>query len=271
MMCGYPSSGKSTRIKELKKEIEASTDYTVSIIDESILEEEKNSLYADSRKEKDGRGVLKSAIQRNISKDKIIVLDSLNYIKGFRYELYCVTKQAQTPHCVIHCDISPTVASEWNDARPEDEKYTKEIFDALVMRFEPPDSRSRWDSPLFVVQPDDVLPCKQIIDALIHRKPPPPNMSTQCQPISSTNFLHELDKITQATINVIIEAQKTCVPGDTITVPGATDKINFVRVLPLAELQRSRRQYITYSKMHPVDDCGKIANMFVQFLNNSMS
>ena len=51
-------------------------------------------------------------------------------------------------------------------------------LDGLVMRFEAPVGKNRWDSPLFTVLPDDVLPCEAICDALFHRKAPPPNMST---------------------------------------------------------------------------------------------
>lgn len=52
-------------------------------------------------------------------------------------------------------------------------------FDALVLRFEAPDSRNRWDSPLFTILKDDPLPCEAISDALYKRKAPPPNQSTQ--------------------------------------------------------------------------------------------
>ena len=47
------------------------------------------------------------------------------------------------------------------------------------MRFEAPDGRNRWDSPLFTIQPDDELPCEHISAALLERKAPPPNQSTQ--------------------------------------------------------------------------------------------
>ena len=38
----------------------------------------------------------------------------------------------------------------------------------------------------------------------------------------------------------------------------------------MSELRRIRRQFITYTKMHPVEDTKKIANMFVQYLNSSI-
>lgn len=105
-------------------------------------------------------------------------------------------------------------------------------FDALVLRFEAPDSRNRWDSPLFTILKDDTLPCEAISDALFKRKAPPQNQSTQSvglkmllvcfkmrififwtykcfffslqQPLSSANFLYELDKITQDVLMVSV-------------------------------------------------------------------
>ena len=33
----------------------------------------------------------------------VVVLDSLNYIKGFRYQLYCAARTESTQHCVVRC------------------------------------------------------------------------------------------------------------------------------------------------------------------------
>ena len=47
------------------------------------------------------------------------------------------------------------------------------------MRFEEPDARAKWDSPLFVVVPEDTgLPENEIWDAVILKKAKPPNLST---------------------------------------------------------------------------------------------
>lgn len=271
LMCGFPSSGKTTRCLELKQFLSEKMGKTVNVVSDSEFDVQKNEVFAESRKEKELRGNLKSAVQRSINKNDVVILDSSNYIKGYRYELYCVTKSAQTPHCVIHCDINPSQASEWNQGRAKEDQYTQEVFDGLVMRFELPENRNRWDSPLFVVLPEDELPCQQIYDALYDRKAPPPNKSTLSQPVSATNFLHELDKITQGIVASIMDAQKTSVPGDSIKVSDASDKVVLCRTVTLGELQRIRRQFISYTKTRPVDDTSKLNNMFVQYLNNAIN
>lgn len=44
---------------------------------------------------------------------------------------------------MIHCDVSPEEAWAWNESRP-DEKYTKDVFDGLVARYETPNGTNRY-------------------------------------------------------------------------------------------------------------------------------
>ena len=62
----------------------------------------------------------------------------------------------------------------------------------LVMRFEVPDSRNRWDSPVFTVHAAGSVPFDQVHQVLYHRPPAPPNLSTL--PVSSKHL--QLNNIT---------------------------------------------------------------------------
>ncbi|XP_052008652.1 protein KTI12 homolog [Xyrauchen texanus] len=229
IICGYPCSGKTQRAHDLRDYFTQNTERKVHLVGEEAQGIDKNSVYADSQKEKDLRGALRAEVERKVNKDDIVILDSLNYIKGYRYELFCLIKHTQTPHCLVYCLTSADVSSEWNKGREVDSQYTQEILDGLVLRFEAPDSRNRWDSPLFTIQKEDTLPYEAICDALFKRKAPPPNQSTLSQPLSSTNLLYELDKVTQDVLMAVLDSQKTCVPGDLISIPGAKEKISFFR------------------------------------------
>ncbi|XP_075998378.1 protein KTI12 homolog [Genypterus blacodes] len=270
VMCGFPCSGKTRRTEELKVYFEENGGRKVHVVGDGVMGVERNTVYADSQKEKNVRGALKAAVERKVNKDDIVILDSLNYIKGYRYELYCLIKHTQTPHCLVYCLTSGEESTVWNSSRDVTEKYTQDILDALVLRFEAPDSRNRWDSPLFTILKEDTLPLEAISDAIFKRKAPAPNQSTQSQPLSSTNFLYELDKITQDVLMAIFNAQKTSVPGDLIPVPGTSEKIQLTRSVNMAELRKLRRQFISYTKMHPTENTGQISNMFVQYLNKSL-
>ena len=59
------------------------------------------SAYATAAAEKNARAAHASAIKRTLGPNVIVITDALNYIKGFRYQLYCESKEARTPSCVV--------------------------------------------------------------------------------------------------------------------------------------------------------------------------
>ena len=55
--------------------------------------------YGDFNKEKEARGKIRSQAEKFVDKDTVTIIDSPNYIKGFRYELWCVARAAGTTSC----------------------------------------------------------------------------------------------------------------------------------------------------------------------------
>lgn len=73
-------------------------------------------------------------------------------------------------------------------------------------------------------------------------------------------------------MNTIVQGQREAVPGQPIMIPCAEEsnnKINFTKVRSLPELTRLRRQFISFTKTHPVENNAKIASLFVNFLNST--
>ncbi len=91
--------------------------------------------------------------------------------------MYCASKASKTTQCTVHCDVSPEDAWSWNEEGKEqgDSKYTRDVFDALVMRYEAPVGHNRWDSPLILSLKERPIDLNQVYDALYVRKAPPPN------------------------------------------------------------------------------------------------
>ena len=50
---------------------------------------------------------------------------------------------------MLQCSAPRETAEAWNAARPEGEAYSEAVFKDLWGRYEEPDSRNRWDKPLF--------------------------------------------------------------------------------------------------------------------------
>jgi|TARA_R110002003_G_scaffold187_3_gene14608 protein KTI12 len=107
---GYPSAGKTTRALQLKEYCEhkiasAGADARVSRLRVHLVNDQtlgvERSVYHTAKAEKDARAEEYSAVKRLLSRDDIVIADGLNYIKGFRYQLYCEAKAVQTPSCVV--------------------------------------------------------------------------------------------------------------------------------------------------------------------------
>ncbi|XP_018564019.1 protein KTI12 homolog [Anoplophora glabripennis] len=272
VISGIPSSGKTTRSIELKQFFEEH-DKEVHIVSEfeQIKKAgfEKNSFYADSNKEKHIRGLLKSEVLKLISSTNVVILDALNYIKGYRYELFCGTKANRSTQCTVHAEINREQAWTFNTSREsEEEKYDRATFDALLMRYEEPDGRNRWDAPLFMIFPEQTLEKDAIYSSLFKKPPPKPNMSTQNAPLSSTNFLYDLDQVTKKIVDGLIKEKSGGATG-VIKIPDYEDLCIDISDVSVPQLNILRRQYLTYSKMHAPDP-KDVPNLFVKYLTASL-
>ena len=68
-----------------------------------------------------------------------------------RYELWCIARALATRYAVVHCDAAPQQCTAWNAERVArgEPAYDQPIMDGLMTRFEKPDSKNRWEAPLF--------------------------------------------------------------------------------------------------------------------------
>lgn len=276
IVTGYPSSGKSQRANEIKDYLvkkleEDSKSYRIHVINDESLHISKDA-YKDAREEKKARGALLSAVERTLSRDDVVIADGLNYIKGFRYQLYCIARAIGTPHCVVHTGTPVNIAKKLNAERGAN-GYDETVFEELISRYEEPEERNRWDSPLFtLIYGDTEIPGDKIYDAVILKKPPPPNKSTISKPVSSTNYVYELDKATLEIINAFVERQKEFGPGgNPMVVPRSQAKvINPARTVTSSELRRLRKQFVTYNKMNTTLDVDRLGDVFVEYLNSNL-
>ena len=172
IISGYPKSGKTTFANLLVNYLETRLindnikDKKVILINEEMLSINKSDGYKDSNNEKKTRGALKSACNTALNSDCYVIIDSLNYIKGYRYELYCIARSIRSPHCVcwIQCDNDISIKFN-NDLRSSEssslEAYDEKILLDLRLRFEEPNYKNRWDNPLFTI---NMTPNKDKID-----------------------------------------------------------------------------------------------------------
>lgn len=283
---GYPCSGKSTwaeklikgledKISQSKQENSPGHNYTIKYHTDDNLGISRD-LYKESITEKQARANQISAVRRDLTRSTFVILDSLAYIKGFRYQLFCEAKGMVTPHCVIHVVSSKQDLKQRNaQVKDPGHKWDDELIDQLCMRYEEPIDSNRWDSPLFTVvsaEHDEVLPIDEIWDALVLKRPPPPNAATLVKPTSGNNFMQELERQTQEVITKILQHQQLNTIGGRVTIdPQQALYINMPpTAVSIAQLQRIRRTYIGLNRMRSVEST-RITPMFSDYVNRNLN
>ncbi|KAG1769316.1 chromatin associated protein KTI12 [Suillus placidus] len=281
---GYPSSGKSTRaaqIHDFLSSAASSPQLKVKVISDDDLAIDRAS-YDDSLQEKTARATLFTAITRHIARDTILIVDGMNYIKGFRYQLYCKAREAGVRVATVYVIATPDQCRKWNDERADGKRYkpqtsvtfpspfphpipnleTPDSLDALIQRFEEPSSMVRWDAPLFTIPWDDPTPpLERISDAVTTGIVKPPNVGTQITPKAPTDALRTLEHTTNALVSALMAAQAAGPLGGPIVLtvdalePCSNTSVNESpvlrirltlphRALTLSELQRLKRQFV---------------------------
>ncbi|MCJ1357927.1 MAG: hypothetical protein MMC33_007923 [Icmadophila ericetorum] len=285
IISGYPSSGKTYRscqlLSYLNEKISTSTDSSHGRLNVVHINDQSlglcRDIYAEARTEKDARAAEYSAVKRAIGRDTIVIADGMNYIKGFRYQLYCEAKALQTPSCVIHVGTSIDKCRDINSQlladNSKDGGYSEEVFENLVYRYEEPNGMTRWDSPLFTVPYDDEEPPYEAIwEAIVgkvgEKKVVKPNQATVLQPASAPDYLQTLDRTTQGILNAILSYQKDhpSEGGGSVALEEGVIELPATPVT-VPQLQRIRRQFTTLMRTQRLEE-GRLREGFVAFLND---
>ncbi|KAI0014012.1 chromatin associated protein KTI12-domain-containing protein [Xylariaceae sp. FL0662B] len=335
IVTGLPTSGKTTRAKQLytylseriqpspspsssttssngtqaavptpKYRLHLISDQTLSI-PRSVYDLSATPAHARSANasEKDARASLYGAVKRVLSDRDIVVLDGLNYIKGWRYQLFCDAKAVRTPSCVLQIGCAPDRARAINEERlrrreqgdeksgdEEEAPYEPENWENLVFRYEEPNPMTRWDSPLFpLIWEDDEEQTRQVFDKLWDaiageaRKIVRPNQATvQRSRDVGGDYLYMLDRETQEIVKRILDQQSDD-GGNEIKISegGGSDEDDLVVELPagkkvgLPQLQRLRRAFMALNRggigLEVVGNLGpgRIRESFVGYLNDA--
>ncbi|KAI9442300.1 chromatin associated protein KTI12, partial [Lactarius indigo] len=260
---GYPCSGKTRRATQLKDHLESrladpsysGPPFKVIVLSDDSLNVDRSS-YDDSRSEKPARAVLFTAVQRQMGRDTILIVDALNYIKGFRYQLYCAAREFKLRVCTSRFMslLHQNLCKRWNEERPDGHGYAPETLDNLIARYEEPSSMVRWDSPLFTVPwSDGDIPIELMWRAVTEGNVKPPNAGTQAVQKAPSNALHTLEHVSTSLVSAIMAEQVARgVPGGRVTLSlSETLKPRLTlpaRSLTLSELQRMKRQFVTVHK-----------------------
>jgi protein KTI12 len=254
---GFPSSGKTRRAQQLQLALNHKIENlghetsvsAVEIISDDILNIPRSS-YDDSRSEKPARSSYLAAVVRQLSKNKILILDGMNYIKGYRYQIYCAAREAGVRVCTIHVVATSALCNQWNLHEDGSMSYSTPTLENLLQRYEEPSSMVRWDSPLFTVPWDEELPVEDIWKTIMLGEKKPPNAAVQALATPPTDALQVLEQTSTALVTLIMSQANQGGGKITLALPS---KLQLTIALPsrnltLSELQRVKRQFIAIHK-----------------------
>ncbi|KAJ2994346.1 hypothetical protein NUW58_g1581 [Xylaria curta] len=310
IVTGFPTSGKSTRAKQLhtylSERIQTATPsgatpkYRLHLISDQTLSISRSvydlsALPAHTRSanasEKDARAAIYGAVKRVLSDKDIVILDGLNYIKGWRSDarkksLARSTRRAWAENLRVHRDARKS----GNDADEAEGAYEPANWENLVFRYEEPNPMTRWDSPLFtLIWEDEEEQSRKVFDSLWEamagetRKIVKPNQATvQRSRDTDGDYLYVLDRETQDIVKRILE-QQSDEGGGEVRIPQGGGKAGdeLVVELPgskkvgLPQLQRLRRAFMGLNRggigLEGIGNMGpsRIRESFVGYLNDT--
>ena len=295
VVCGYPCSGKTTLSSLLQKKLQQllvqdGLQHSVELINAELLELPSRQLvYATSQEEKKARAKFMAAVQRQMNKPyTVVIADSMNYTKSERYQLYCVARELQTTHCVVHVGTDISDCAKFNSERLESaQKLTESLFQEMCNRFETPKPLQRWDNPLFTVMNENDIDAygQAIHEALMKRQPMKANGATATTLPSSADYLYQLDKCCQSVISDVMARQKTSnfcgykTQALTVELRETIEQIVDENEdnISMAQLSRIKRQFISmqqklrYSSRHQeMLTPEKMARQFIDFVKTNL-
>ncbi|MHA1340784.1 MAG: AAA family ATPase [Promethearchaeota archaeon] len=148
ILCGLPSSGKSTFARGLKEALNhLSSNFRrgVEIIDIDII---RDNLFGSEFFPENERYVRKKAVnicETKIKNKKSVIIDDINYYSSMRHEFVSIAMKFQIPYFLIYINTPKAVCKEWNIKRGT--PISKELIDNIYKKFEIPGKKYAWDRP----------------------------------------------------------------------------------------------------------------------------
>lgn len=145
---GFPCAGKSFRSNQIReffqeKELQSGGSKQVVLLSENSHSLDiKRSAYDSSATEKPARGALLTAIIRLLSPSTILIVDAPNYIKGFRYQIYCAAREVKVRVATVSYILYHSPRSCILSVSVEQRLLSFVII--LIFNFDAPKSHSKY-------------------------------------------------------------------------------------------------------------------------------
>ena len=69
--------------------------------------------------------MIKTQVSRVLRADNFVILDTMNFIKGYRYEMYCIARGCHSTRCVVWVDTPMSAIEAFNK---ECDHYSNDVY-----------------------------------------------------------------------------------------------------------------------------------------------
>lgn len=258
-MCGFPASGKTTRATELAAYFaEKHKGTSVVLLNEERFQLEKETAHSDPKREKERRAFFRSNVDKSLSSTTLVILDYMCYIKGFRYELYCLSRTAKTTFCVLMCEATTKEALENNRQRPPSEGYSEPLLLDLCARMERPVESNRWDNPLVSVYREDPTPLEELNRILwLEEKKSKNPVSTKSELKLGQSYVFDLEStLLEMSVDILGKVNEAKMAGNAKFIRYSVGIVtgDLRTSLTMGELKRLKAEFLSVNRLNPFKD-----------------
>lgn len=215
ILCGLPSSGKTTYASELKThlaescfssnnaDVQKAEDVKIVDVDEIRIREYGPDFFP--KYESSVRTRALKTVSVHLDDDEIVIVDDLNYYASMRQEFRKLARERNRSYFIIWISTPLEVCLEWNKKRGA--KIPGKLIRDIADKFDEPGSKYSWDKPflefdLSKIPLNDAIAntCRSISNVIKTR-------DTRKEPKESSGFapsyLNIVDYVTRRIIHIL--------------------------------------------------------------------
>ena len=155
ILCGLPSSGKTTISKNVASLLEDKHGITTMVISSDDFRGMLSYSSEGFKPEREAsvKALYEKAIATGLENGFLVISDDLNYYKSMRSELRQIAKRSGSDYDIIFVDTPVEQAIKWNQQRGSPIPST--LIEEINQKLDPPKGDYKWDTPLAVVDPSE--------------------------------------------------------------------------------------------------------------------
>ncbi len=153
ILCGLPSSGKTTISKNVASLLEDKYGILTMVVSSDDFRDmlSYSSKGFKPERETSIKVLYEKAIATGLENGFLVISDDLNYYKSMRSDLRQIAKRSGSDYDIVYVDTPVEQAIKWNQERGS--PIPSSMIEEVNQKIDPPKGDYKWDTPLAVVDP----------------------------------------------------------------------------------------------------------------------